>query len=62
MSNTRLVRNNKTTWGDVFKQHDPDITEQEMDYVLWEFTSFPFGTTEMIKKDIEDYFNSKKTK
>jgi hypothetical protein len=36
----------------LIKSLKPDFTEEQIDYLLWERTSFPFGTTEHIKREI----------
>ena len=48
------------TWQDIFKKHKPEITDKEIDHILWNETCYPFGSAEMILKQIEEFFNKQK--
>lgn len=45
------------TWIDYFKQFKSDITEEEVDFILWEETCYPFDD-ETTMKQIENYFSN----
>lgn len=46
------------TFLDLVREYKPDATIEEADFILWERTCFPFGTLDMIKKDLEGIFLS----
>jgi hypothetical protein len=43
----------------LIKSLKPNFTEEEIDYLLWERTSFHFGSIEHIKKEITNILSSK---
>jgi hypothetical protein len=47
------------TWLDIFRKYDPNITEDEATYILWNETCFPFDN-ETTLKQIEEWFSQKK--
>lgn len=44
------------TWRDVFQKYKPDITDDEINYILWNETCFPFDN-EITLKQIESFLN-----
>lgn len=46
------------TWLDIFKEYKPDITEEAATSILWNYTCYPFGDTEMITREIKDFFKN----
>ena len=47
------------TWLNIFRKYDPNITEEEATYILWNETCFPFDH-ETTLKQIEEWFSQKK--
>lgn len=47
------------TWGDVVRQYKPDATDEEVEYILWNETCYPFDT-ETALKQIHAFFNQNK--
>lgn len=47
------------TWMYIFREYKPEITEKEVDYILWNETCFPFNDEATVKQ-IENYFNKLK--
>jgi len=43
------------TWIDYFRKFKEDITEEEVDNILWEETCYPFND-ETTMKQVETYF------
>lgn len=46
------------TWGDYIRQYNPDATDKEVDYVLWEETCYPMDSEETLKQ-IAEYYQRK---
>jgi len=42
-------------WLELVRKYFPDATDDEADYILWEFTAFPFAPAEHIEKQIAKY-------
>ena len=40
------------TFIDLVRKYFPDYTIEECDFILWERTCFPFGTLDMIEKEL----------
>lgn len=46
------------TWIGCVKYYKPELTDGEADYILWEFTCFPFDTDTALSQ-IYDFFLNK---
>ena len=56
------VIENKLTPICCVKYFNPDWTDEQCDFYLWEFTCFPFSTEDMIKQLNNELNNQTKTK
>jgi hypothetical protein len=48
---------NKMTWQDVIRYYKPDATEEEIEYLLWNETCYPFSD-ETTLRQINNYFKN----
>lgn len=46
------------TWMDLARRYKPDITEDELEYILWNETCYPFHAETTVKQLLE-YINKK---
>lgn len=53
-----IVELKQMTWGDVVKHYWPDISEDEVDRILWEETCYPFDTKLSLKQIYNKYQSS----
>lgn len=47
------ITKNRMTWAEVIRHYNPDATDEECEFILWEKTPFPMssiGTLSAIKK------------
>lgn len=49
----------KLTWGEVIRAFKPDASDEEVDFVLWEHTCYPFDN-EMTLKQLEQFYEKEK--
>jgi len=40
----------KLTWGEVVRHYDPKITDDKVDYILWNETCYPFDNETTVKQ------------
>lgn len=50
----------KMSWVEVMRKYNPDITEKEANYILWNETCFPFDD-EIAFSQVHQYFKSLNT-
>ncbi len=43
------------TWIDLVRKYFPDATDEYADFILWEFTAFPFAPAEHIEMQIAKF-------
>lgn len=43
------------TWLDLVRKYFPDATDEYADFILWEFTAFPFAPVWYIEEQIAKY-------
>lgn len=43
------------TYEDLVRRYFPDATDDEVGFILWEKTCFPFGTAEHIEEQILEF-------
>ena len=48
-------KENEEAWGDLVLKYFPNATEEEMDFILWEKTCYPFGTADQVEKQILEF-------
>jgi hypothetical protein len=48
----------KMTWTEVVRYYKPDATDDEVEYLLWNETCYPFSDESTLKQ-INRFFNSK---
>ncbi len=51
---------NKISFEDLIRKFEPDLTDEECDFILMEKTSFPFSDLETIERQLKDFFDKKK--
>lgn len=49
----------KTTWIDLAKEYFPNATDDECSWMLWEKTAFPMAGLELVKKQLQEYKDTK---
>lgn len=49
-----IVEGNKT-WGDVVREFKPGATDDEVNYILWNESAYPFAPYETIMKQIKTF-------
>jgi hypothetical protein len=52
--NTLKTKNR--AWGDLVRQYKPNATAEEIDFILWEHTCYPFGNEEMVRKNLKELY------
>lgn len=45
------------TWGELFRKYKPEITDKEIEFILWNETCYPFDDPTAVKQVIA-YFTS----
>ncbi len=53
----KIKKMDNQTWQDLFKKYNSNITDKEIDYILWNKTCYPFDDPTTIKQ-IEKYFTT----
>jgi len=48
------------SWIDLFRTYKSDITEKEVDYILWNETCYPFDNETTIEQ-VKNYFDNELT-
>ena len=43
------------TWRDLVLKYFPNISDDEIKFILWEKTCYPFGDIEIVEKQIKQY-------
>lgn len=56
MLDKKFIIENKMSWKDVIKRFDDSKTDEEIEVIMWEQTSYPFGTIDTILSDLKSYF------
>ncbi|MCP4392671.1 MAG: hypothetical protein GY804_00095 [Alphaproteobacteria bacterium] len=53
---------NQTAFEDLIRKFEPDLTDEECDFILWEKTAFPFCDMETVEGQLKDFFDKEKCK
>ena len=52
-----IIEKNKMSGIDAVKFFDPSLSTQQCDFILWEYTCFPFSLEKTIEQ-LNEYFNA----
>ncbi len=48
------------TWRDMAREYVPKATDEEIDFILWEYTCYPFGSEEDVRNQLKNLYPSLK--
>ncbi len=49
-----------TSFEDLIRKFQPDLTDEECDFILWDKTGFPFADMETVERQLKDFFDKEK--
>lgn len=54
--------NQNSTWNDLVREYFPSVSDQDCEFILWEKTSFPTGSVDAIRNQIQTFKEEAKHK